>query len=199
LSVDVDGKAQGTWFVTGRDEYLANISVREGSKVRIISFANSVIELSRQGESELELVGSFARVNGRTSPVVLKKTSGSSDAVGANLAKALVRHWEGDIRYISITSADPRRTLYIDSIIRKDGQWIASGRYGITGRSLGRVSIEVGTTGNRPWIRFATGAHSIVRLQMVGDRHMSGSIKFKGTGWGDSEHIEPALRLERID
>ena len=84
----------------------------------------------------------------------------SSGWAQGDLAKALVGKWEGDVQWVGGAGSgagDPNRTLVIDSVEQKDGKWVATGKYGVTGKGLGKVEIEVGDSGNRPFISVLTG------------------------------------------
>ena len=113
----------------------------------------------------------------------------------ADLAKSLVGKWEGDIQLIASvgSSGDPNRTLINESVDQKEGKWVARGRYGVTGKGLGKVDIEVDESSGRPSIRFVTGAGSTVRLSLIGPKDMSGTIRLTG------EARERPMRLEKKD
>ncbi len=119
----------------------------------------------------------------------------SSGWAQGDLAKSLVGKWEGDIQLrASVGSADARnRTLNIESVDQKEGKWVARGRYGVTGKGLSKVNIEVDEGSGRPSIRFLTGAGSIVGLSLIGPKDMSGTIRITG------EARERPMRLEKKD
>jgi hypothetical protein len=94
---------------------------------------------------------------------------------------------------------DPNRTLIIQSVEQKDGKWLATGRFGITGKGLGKVEIEVDDSGSRPFILIAS-ATSTVRLSLVGAKELTGtttihSLGSAATGRGN----ERALSLQKKD
>jgi hypothetical protein len=108
----------------------------------------------------------------------------SSGWAQGDLAKALVGKWEGAVEWAGGAGSgagDPNRTLIIDSVDQKDGKWVATGRYGITGKGLGKVEIEVGDSGSRPFLRFVTGANSTVRLTLAGPKELAGTLTLSGT------------------
>jgi len=113
----------------------------------------------------------------------------------ADLAKSLVGKWEGDIQFIASVGAsgDPNRTLIIESADQKEGKWVPRGRYGVTGKGLGKVDIEVDESSERSSIRFVTGAGSTVRLSLIGPKDMSGTIRPRG------EARDRPMRLEKKD
>jgi CHAT domain-containing protein len=195
LSVAPDGTGQGTWFITGQDEYLASIKV-EGSRVQIISVARSKIDLTVRGENQL--VGSLTTPAGATYRVMLERLSAPADPAMALLAKRLVGYWRGDAQS-RFSGPKAEQSLYIDSVGQKDGQWIAKGRYGTPGRGAGgRVHIEVDNSGKRPWIKFVTGGNSRAQLELIGEKNLMGTIKYPGASFtGSRGGNENALRLER--
>ena len=59
----------------------------------------------------------------------------------------------------------------------KDGKWIAeSARYGETGKGSGTVDLEVDVAGEQVTIRFTTGAGAPVRLTLVTEGELMGTI-----------------------
>jgi hypothetical protein len=122
----------------------------------------------------------------------------SSGFAQVDLAKSLVGKWEGALELASGVTGNPNRTLIIESVTQKDGNWVGTGRFGITGQGLGKVEIEISESGGRPFIRFVTGAPSTVRLSLTGARELTGATTFSGasnTGRGNDR----ALRLEKKD
>jgi len=69
----------------------------------------------------------------------------------------------------------------MDSVEQKDGKWVAMGKYGVTGKGLGKVVIEVDDSGSPPLIRFATGGNSTVRLALSGTKELTGTMTLTGT------------------
>ena len=115
-----------------------------------------------------------------------------------DLAKSLVGKWEGELELAGGVTGNPNRTLIIESVTQKDGNWVGTGRFGITGQGLGKVEIEISESSGRPFIRFVTGAASTVRLSLTGPRDLTGATTFSGasnTGRGNDR----ALRLEKKD
>jgi hypothetical protein len=115
-----------------------------------------------------------------------------------DLAKSLVGKWEGELQLAGGVTGDPNRTLVIESVTQKDGNWVATGRFGITGQGLGKVEIEVTDSGGRPFIRFVTAASTTVRLSLTGPKELTGATTLPGasnTGRGNDR----ALRLQKKD
>lgn len=199
LAVAANGKGRGTWFITGQDEYLARITTYDNSSVKIISAANSIIELARQNENEL--VGSFMLSNGRTHRIGLRRVSRPVEPASDNLASALIGHWEGTIKFTLIGSEDPRRTLYIDSVRQQQGgQWTAQGRWGFRGRRFERVAVNIDTSAKHVEIRFVDAYGAAIRLQSFKDKDLVGTIRWPRIGAGlDPQFAEPPMHLERVE
>jgi hypothetical protein len=126
--------------------------------------------------------------------VVAAALLGVSSAWGQpDAAKALIGTWEGEVRWHGM-SGEPGRTLIIESLEEKEGKWVASGRYGITGKGLGRVQIEVNDISARPWIQFTTGAHSRVRLDLSDPKHLTGTLTLAGTSQRGNDRT---MKLEK--
>lgn len=202
FAVSREGIARGTWFITGQAEHVARIRV-EGPRITALSFDGNSVQLTHDQRTD-RLVGTLTYESGQSSPVTLIRVNAASDLASADLDTNrihwLIGKWEGEIRLFGITSQDPRRTLYIDSVSQKDGQWVAHGWFGITGKNLGPVSIEVDNSGDTPWIRFRTfrGPASIVRLQLFKDKDLIGTIRFPGPG-ELIQRTEPPMHLKRVE
>ena len=112
---------------------------------------------------------------------VLALLVGSASEAQTDAAKAPVGKWEGEVQQRGVGSGDPNRTLIIQSVGEKDGKWVAEGRYGVTGKGLGRVQIDVDTSSKWPSIRFVTGANSTVSLNLLDEKSMAGTITLAGT------------------
>jgi Ni/Co efflux regulator RcnB len=109
----------------------------------------------------------------------------------ANVERALVGKWEGqftaeawDTRrgWGRTSTEDPRRlrTLVIGAIREQGGKWIAEGaRYGETGKSLGKVDLRVEAAGQQVTIDFTTGAGNPVKLALVKEDELVGTITVK--------------------
>jgi hypothetical protein len=113
--------------------------------------------------------------------IVLGMSPGSAQL---DLAKVLVGKWEGAVQWAAGAGSgvgDPNRTLIIDSVEQKDGKWVAMGKFGVTGKGLGKVTIEVEDSGSRPSIRFVTGSNSTVRLALSGTKDLTGTLTLPGT------------------
>jgi hypothetical protein len=113
-------------------------------------------------------------------------------------AKALVGKWEGEVTWAGSAGSvmgDPNRTLIIESVTQKDGKSVAMGKYGITGKGLGKVEIEVDGSGSRPSLRFATAATTI-RLTLTGAKELTGTMTLVGASQRGGDR---PFRLEKKD
>jgi hypothetical protein len=110
-----------------------------------------------------------------------------------DLTKALVGKWEGDVQLSG--AAETGRTLVIQSVTRQDGNWAGVGRFGITGKGLGAVTLEIDPSG--PTVRFTiAGSGTAVDLTLTKDgKWLSGTSRFRaGSLVGDPNR---AIRLEK--
>jgi hypothetical protein len=127
--------------------------------------------------------------------VVLALLTGSISEAQTDSVKALIGKWEGEVQLRGV-GGDQNRTLIIESVGEKDGKLVAEGRYGITGKGLGKIQIEVDTTGRWPSIRFVTSANTTVRLNLVDERSMVGTMTLPGTREGGSDR---SVKLARVN
>lgn len=119
----------------------------------------------------------------------------------SDAAKTLVGKWEGEIQWAGSAggaTGDANRTLIIQSVEQKDGKVVATGRYGITGKGLGKVEIEVDDSGSRPFIRFAT-ATSTTRLTLTGAKDLTGTTTISGLSSGTGRGGDRSLSLQKKD
>jgi len=120
---------------------------------------------------------------------------GSPAHAQGQLAESLVGTWEGELQPLGKgTREDPHRTLIIRSVQQKNGKWVGEGRFGITGKGLARVQIEVDASGPRPWIRFVTNVSATVRLELL-DEQLVGT--FSRRELGGTPGTDRAIKLER--
>ena len=117
-----------------------------------------------------------------------------------DLSKSLVGTWEGQLELASGVTGDPNRTLIIESVTQKDGNWVGAGRFGITGKGLGKVDIEVDDSGSRPFIRIVIPT-STIRLSLVGPKELTGTTTMHGLGQSATARggNERALSLQKKD
>jgi hypothetical protein len=118
-----------------------------------------------------------------------------SDAQG-DLAKSLVGKWEGEVQTLGQGNReDPHRTLIIRSISQTQGRWVGEARFGVTGKGLGRVQMEVDAGGAHPAIRFITRADAAVRLELLDEGHLAGT--FTRREMGGHFGNDRAIKLEK--
>jgi hypothetical protein len=109
--------------------------------------------------------------------VALLATAGSE--AQTDPSKVLIGQWQGEIRD-PFMKGNPNRILVVQSVNQSDGKWTAEGLYGIA-KASGKVHIEVDMTGQWPSIRFVTGANSVVKLNLVDNRSLTGTITYSGS------------------
>jgi hypothetical protein len=116
----------------------------------------------------------------------------ASSGAEVDPARLLVGTWEGEVALPG--SRDRNRTLIIESVTQQDGKWIAQGRYGIPGQGIGRVPIEVNVAGDKLSIRFTSGAHNTIRLDLLQEKFLVGHLTIGGALQGSRDR---SMKLER--
>jgi hypothetical protein len=105
--------------------------------------------------------------------------------------KALIGRWEGQIEI----SSNNARTLQINSVKAKgDGEWVARGRYAITGqeseKTTGGSEINVFSKDNEIHVEFSVpGSKNPVKLKLVNDNKLEGTINMVAGGRGADRRI----------
>jgi hypothetical protein len=116
--------------------------------------------------------------------------------------KALVGKWEGAVEWAggagNTALGDPNRTLIIESVTEKDGKWVGTGKYGVTGRGLGKVDIEIEDSGG---LTFTTSANTTVRLSPSGPKQLTGTTTLPSTTGRTSQARgnDRPVKLEKKD
>jgi hypothetical protein len=107
-------------------------------------------------------------------------------------SKALVGTWQGSVD----VRRDRDRTLIIKSVKpTKNGDWVADGHYGTTGKGLARAKIGVSLEGEQLVLDFITSADDPAKLKLSGDWVLDGTLTVReGTG----SRSDRKLRLEKI-
>jgi len=106
--------------------------------------------------------------------------------------KALIGRWEGQIEI----SGNSARTLMINSVKAKgEGEWVARGRYAIAGmeseKTTGGNEMSVSSKDNDVFVEFvAGGSKNPVRLKLVGDNKLEGTINMVVGGRGADRRIK---------
>lgn len=88
-----------------------------------------------------------------------------------NLVKTLVGKWEG-----ILLVREGFRMLTIQSVKRDGDQWIARGRFGVTGKKGSPVQIKVTVSGNNVTIDF-DARRGPARLKLEGDHELDGNVR----------------------
>jgi hypothetical protein len=169
--VDPGGLAQATWYTTGRQIHPAQEVTVIESRVKVITVAGSVVNLTRDGES---LIGTFVQRNGRSFAIKMVKSPGGPQLlVGSNALdprlKSLIGIWEGRVL---------RHGARVLVITENEGQLVA--RYGIPGKNLGRVNLSTEMVGSLLTVSFVTGAGSNVELKLLEEDWLSGVFVLSG-------------------
>jgi len=101
----------------------------------------------------------------------------------ADLAKTLVGTWEGEIQTLGMGNReDPHRTLRILSVTERQGRWVGAGRFGITGKGLGPVDVEL-RYGDRLGVTGRNGSGKTTLLQaLVGEVPLTEGTRRVGSG-----------------
>ena len=93
--------------------------------------------------------------------------------------KALIGRWEGTVESSGAPGGN-QRTLIINSVkAQGEGEWIARGRLGITGQvqeGARGQEISVSSKNNEIFLEFVRPAKAPVRLKLVGDNMLQGTI-----------------------
>jgi hypothetical protein len=94
----------------------------------------------------------------------------------ADLAKALVGTWKGELQQRTKKGADPALTLVIDSVKQEGGKWVADARLGgAEGGKTAKVNIDIDTSGSKPSLRFKGATGTEYSLNLFGDKELVGT------------------------
>ena len=110
-------------------------------------------------------------------------------------AKKLVGKWEGNI-------AIPNgfRTLVIDRVKREGDQWTAIGRFGTTGKNLGKMTYSVAVSGNEIEIEFTAGQDHPIKLKLVGDSELEGTYRhLRHSTGGGTQTSYAQMKLKKVE
>ena len=117
-----------------------------------------------------------------------------------DLAKALVGKWEGEMEYLYTRSGDPKRVLVIESVKQTDGRWIAEGQFG-TAQQMGRVRIDVESSGNSVSLKWVTRSGSDYFLNLMQEKYLVGKATIpmdQGRSVRQSSREDRAMKLEKV-
>jgi len=96
-------------------------------------------------------------------------------AAQADLAKALVGTWKGELQYRSKKGEDPTRVLIIKSVKQEDGKWIADARWGATEGKTPAVKVDIDTSGSKPSLRWTAASGTAYDLSLFNDKELVGT------------------------
>jgi hypothetical protein len=97
-------------------------------------------------------------------------------AAQADLAKALVGTWKGELQQRTKKGADPALTLVIDSVKQEGGKWVADARLGgAEGGKTAKVSIDIDTSGSKPALRFKGVSGVEYDVSLFNDKELVGT------------------------
>jgi hypothetical protein len=97
----------------------------------------------------------------------------------------------------NVAIKDGDRTLVIQSVTREGDQWIADGRFGITGNNLGKVDIKVTTSENGVTIEFTSRASAPAKLKLEGDNELNGTLNVHGRRPG--QLVDAQIKLKKVE
>jgi hypothetical protein len=112
----------------------------------------------------------------------------------ADVAKALVGRWEGEVKFRDV-GVDRNRTVVVQSVREKAGGWAAASRFGVTGKKLRAVDADVQVTGGDVYIGFSARGGATVRLKLVQDKYLVGTYRFLGSR---PHYPEIDMTLEKV-
>ena len=108
--------------------------------------------------------------------LILLMTTGALTLAQVDPSKVLIGTWEGQAE----TQKGYDQILIINSVQAKgEGEWIARGRFGprdSTSTGPGGQEMAVRAKGSEIFIEFAAKANSPVRLKLVNDNRLEGTI-----------------------
>jgi hypothetical protein len=91
----------------------------------------------------------------------------------ADLSKALVGTWQGEVQQLMKKGADPVLTLIISSVKQEGGKWVADARLGGADAAKTRpVNIDIDTSGSKPSLRFKGVSGAEYTLNLFGDKEL---------------------------
>ena len=117
-------------------------------------------------------------------------------AAQADLAKALVGTWQGELQMRLKKGADPSVTLIITSVKQEDGKWIADGRMGPTEARTGPVKIDIDTSGSKPALRWKGASGTQFDLSLLDDKHLVGTATLTTSDAGQGAR-DRSVKLEK--
>ena len=113
----------------------------------------------------------------------------------SDIQMALWGTWQGVVH--PPERGNPARILVVESIVEQNGRWLATGGFGIPGKPLAPIEIEVDTSGERPSLRFTTATKATVSLSLLDDTHMVGTLAPAGAAHRDVVESR-SVKLEKL-
>jgi CelD/BcsL family acetyltransferase involved in cellulose biosynthesis len=118
-------------------------------------------------------------------------------AAQADLAKALVGTWKGELQQRTNKGADPTVVLIIKSLKQEDGKWVASARVGPTEEKTGAVQLEIDTSGAKPVLRWTGGQGAIYNLTLLDEKNLTGTATLTTGQGGARGDRDRQVKLEK--
>jgi hypothetical protein len=120
-------------------------------------------------------------------------------AAQADLSKALVGTWKGELQQRTQKDADPTLVLIIKSVKQENGKWTADARVGATEDKTGKVNLEIDTSGAKPSLRWTGGKGAQYDLSLLDDKNLVGTaLLTTGAGGANRDRSRP-VKLEKVN
>lgn len=118
-------------------------------------------------------------------------------AAQADLAKALVGTWQGELQMRTKKGADPSLTLIIASVKQEGGKWVADARLGgADAAKTAKVSIDIDTSGSKPALRFKGVSGTEYNVSLFDDKNLVGSATLTTSQAGRGER-DRSVKFEK--
>jgi hypothetical protein len=119
-------------------------------------------------------------------------------AAQADLAKALVGTWHGELQMRMKQGADPTLMLIIASVKQEGGRGVADARLGGGGGKTAPVSIDIDTSGSKPSLRLKGVSGIEYDLSLFGDKELVGTAILTAAQAGRSTGArDRSVKLEK--
>jgi hypothetical protein len=118
-------------------------------------------------------------------------------AAQADLSKALVGTWKGELQQRSQKDADPTLVLIIKSVKQEDGKWIADARVGATEDKTAKVNLDIDTSGGKPSVRWTGGKGTAYDLSLLDDKNLVGTAVLTTGAGGATRDRSRSVKLEK--
>lgn len=118
-------------------------------------------------------------------------------AAQADLAKALVGTWKGELQQRTQKDADPTLVLIIKSVKEEGGKWIADARVGATEDKTAKVNLDIDTSGSKPSLRWTGGKGAAYDLSLLDDKNLVGTAVLTTGAGGGSRDRSRSVKLEK--